>query len=80
MNTACRIKSGAVRRRKAHFAMLILPAGIWIWGGKVMLRFARAIAQTGIAPRQAILRSIWCSGRLSRIGFLVWREREGKWR
>lgn len=80
MNTATRVKSGSVRRRKAHWAMLILPAGIWIWGGKVMLRLARAIAQSGLAPRQVIFRSIWCSGRLSRIGFLVWRERRGKWR
>ena len=67
-------------RRKAHWWELMLPAGLWILAGKLTLNFARVIAQAGLAPRRAIFKLLQISGRLSRTGFNVWRERRGKWR
>lgn len=67
-------------RRKAHWWELMLPAGVWIWGGKLALSATRLIMRTGLMPRRAIFRLFQLSGRLSRVGFNVWRERRGKWR
>mgnify|MGYP005989443559 CR=1 FL=1 len=58
----------------------VLPAGLWIMGGKLMLRAARLVMRAHIAPRQVTFRLTKLSGRLSRIGFDVWRTRRGKWR
>lgn len=67
-------------RRKAYWWELMLPAGFWILGGKLTLRTAQVIMRTRLAPRRAIFRLFQLSGRLSRTGFNVWRERHGKWR
>jgi hypothetical protein len=53
---------------------------MWIWGGKLTLSATRIIMRTGLMPRRAIFRLFQLSGRLSRVGFNVWRERRGKWR
>jgi len=58
----------------------VLPAGLWIMSGKLMLSTARMVMQTHVAPRQVTFRLTKLSGRLSRIGFDVWRMRHGKWR
>ncbi|QBM78272.1 hypothetical protein E2E30_20565 (plasmid) [Sphingomonas sp. AAP5] len=58
----------------------VLPAGLWIMGGKLMLCAARLVMQTHVAPQQVTFRLTKLSGRLSRIGFNVWRTRHGKWR
>lgn len=67
-------------RRIARWWQLLLPAGIWIWGGKRTLSIARQVMRSGIAPRHAVLYLTRLAGRQSRIGFNVWRERRGKWR
>lgn len=69
-----------VIRRRAHWWELLLPAGLWIWAGKLALSAARIVMRTGVAPRHIIFRLFRLSGRLSRTGFNVWRERRGKWR
>jgi hypothetical protein len=58
----------------------VLPAGLWILGGKAILGTARMVLQTHIAPSRVTFRLLRFSGRLSRIGFDVWRARQGKWR
>jgi hypothetical protein len=58
----------------------VLPAGVWIMSGKLMLGAARLVMQTHVAPRPATIRLVRLSGRLSDIGFNVWRTRNGKWR
>lgn len=58
----------------------VLPAGIWIIGGKLMLGAARLVMHAHVAPQQVTFRLVQVSGRLSRIGFNVWRTRHGKWR
>lgn len=58
----------------------VLPAGLWILGSKLMLGTARLVLETHVAPRPVTLLLVRFSGRLSRIGFNVWRTRNGKWR
>jgi hypothetical protein len=58
----------------------VLPAGLWILGGKATLGTARMVMQTHVAPRRVTFRLLRISNRLSRIGFGVWRARHGKWR
>jgi hypothetical protein len=58
----------------------VLPAGLWILGSKLMLSTARLVLETHVAPRPVTLLLVRFSGRLSSIGFNVWRTRNGKWR
>ncbi len=58
----------------------ILPAGLWIFAGKLILGTARLVMKTHLAPPQTTFRLCRLSGRLSRIGFNVWPTRHGKWR
>jgi hypothetical protein len=67
-------------RRPLHCWELLLPAGIWINAGKGILAIARMLQRSGLRLPYGVFLLIRLSGRLSHIGFRVWRHRRGKWR
>lgn len=67
-------------RRPLRWWELALPAGMWIVAAKVMLVGARTLRRSGLGLRYAVFSLIGLSGRLSRIGFRVWRHQGGKWK
>ena len=67
-------------RRPLHWWELMLPAGVWIVAAKVLLVGARTLGRSGLGLRYAVFSLIRLSGRLSHIGFQVWRHQEGKWK
>lgn len=68
------------RRQPLRWWELMLPAGIWIIAGKLTLGGARMLGRSGLGMPSAVFPVIRASGRLSHIGFRVWRHQKGKWR
>jgi len=67
-------------RRPLRWWELALPAGMWIVASKVLLVGARTLARSRLGLRYAVFSLIRLSGRLSHIGFRVWRYQGGKWK
>lgn len=67
-------------RRPLRWWELMLPAGIWILAGKILLVGARAVGRSGLRLPYVVFSLVRLSGRSSRIGFRVWRHLGGKWR